>query len=64
MKKEDMMHTRGLVIKKEKNGFAQVVMERKGACSLDDPVFEIRQCHRIGKCEGWSSRCYNTNYSS
>ncbi|WP_245531938.1 helix-turn-helix domain-containing protein [Desulfobacter postgatei] len=31
---------------------------------LDDPVFGIRQCHNIGKCKGWSSRWYNTNYSS
>lgn len=46
MKKEDMMHTRGLVIKKEKNGFAQVVMDRKNACSGCDTgkVDKCRAC--------------------
>jgi sigma-E factor negative regulatory protein RseC len=33
MKQEDMMHTRGLVAKIEKDGFAQVIMDRKSACS-------------------------------
>lgn len=32
MKQEDMMHTRGLVAKIEKDGFAQVIMDRKSAC--------------------------------
>lgn len=33
MKQKSMMQTRGLVVKTEKDGFAQVVMDRKSACS-------------------------------
>lgn len=41
-----MMHTRGLVIKKEENGFAQVVMDRKSACCGCDmgTVDKCRSC--------------------
>ena len=30
-------------------------MEYQRIIILDDPVFEIKQCHSIGKCKGWPS---------